>query len=581
MNKKQRKIIILVLVLLIFLSIGFFINEKINAKKRSYEIEKVENQSYFILKEKEKYGIINTKGEIILEPQYDEIEIPNPSKDIFTCCKDNKWIALNSEKKQLFTEYNSVQAIELNNVAYDFPNEKSILKSEKNGKYGLINLDGKKITDTIYDSIESFSKIEGQFIVSQNEKYGIINLKGTIMVPVKYDKIISDDYYTQENGYKYSGYIIGQKDGEKNKYGYINEKGKMLLKPEYSKISRVNDVENYKDVYLIAAQNDKYKILKNKRNIIKDEYDLVEYNKEANIFIVKKNEKYGAINIKGKEIISIDNIELSVKGKNIYAQRDSEKIVYNNNGEKIDLDYNKSIIPTANENYNITINSSGNTNYYGLVDANGNELIKSEYLYIGYAFDNYFIVKEKGGKIGVVDDKNNIKIEKQYDSMQKIQDKNVLQAKKKEGEDITEIYSKELKKTGTMKNAIVENNKNYICLSSNEGLMYFNNEGETISSSKVFSKNKLFAKYKDGKWGYADSEGIIKILFEYEKVTEFNEYGFASVKKDGKWGCIDESGKTVVEPKYSINNNYKGLQFIGEYYKVEGGYVHEYYTKGI
>ena len=91
----------------------------------------------------------------------------------------------------------------------------------------------------------------------------------------------------------------------------------------------------------------------------------------------------------------------------------------------------------------------------------------------------------------------------------------------------------------------------------------------------------MFAKSENGKWGFVDSAGILKIAYEYDSVTEFNEYGFASIKKDGKWGCIDTTGKVIVEPKYKIDNNSKGLQFIGEYYKVESGYVNKYYTKGI
>ena len=35
---------------------------------------------------------------------------------------------------------------------------------------------------------------------------------------------------------------------------------------------------------------------------------------------------------------------------------------------------------------------------------------------------------------------------------------------------------------------------------------------------------------------------------KYDKVTEFNEFGFASVQKDGKWGAINTQGKEVVEP---------------------------------
>ncbi len=50
---------------------------------KSYEIETITEFSYFKLLENEKYGVIDTKGNILVEPQYDMLDIPNPSKAVF------------------------------------------------------------------------------------------------------------------------------------------------------------------------------------------------------------------------------------------------------------------------------------------------------------------------------------------------------------------------------------------------------------------------------------------------------------------------------------------------------------------
>ena len=122
MNKKIVIIIIVVIFILAMLAgIGYIVMDKINLSRRDYTIEKIETSNYFVVKQGEKYGVINSKGENVIESKYDLVKIPNPSKEIFICYEGEKAIALNSEEKQLFQEYNTIEPIELNNVAYDFP----------------------------------------------------------------------------------------------------------------------------------------------------------------------------------------------------------------------------------------------------------------------------------------------------------------------------------------------------------------------------------------------------------------------------------------------------------------------------
>ena len=61
---------------------------------------------------------------------------------------------------------------------------------------------------------------------------------------------------------------------------------------------------------------------------------------------------------------------------------------------------------------------------------------------------------------------------------------------------------------------------------------------------------EYFAFKKNGKWGFVDNNGNLKIQNEYEKVTEFNEYGFAGIKKDGKWGFINTQNQFQMSGDY-------------------------------
>lgn len=576
----NKKIIAIVLVLLIVF-IVFFAISKAKDSKYFYELEKISEQKYFVAKENDKYGVIDRTGKLVVNSTYDRIQIPNPSKDLFICYQDGKSIAINASSQQLFTEYSSIKPIELkSSTTLNDQYEKSVLQCEKNGKYGLIDFSGKKILDTNYDNIEGFSNIEGLVQVTDNNRVGIVNINGTTVVKPKYDTILSDNYYSEEKQYQQSGFIVGEKTESGYKYGYINNKGKRILKLEYNDISRVNEIPVEEGVYLILAKNGQYGLVKNKKNIINNEYQDIDYDRTNNIFIIQKNKSFGVSDATGKIIIPIENTNVQAKGEYIYVEKNNLRDVYDASGNKTNIDFYKTIMPTSNENYKISITTQENGNYYGVIGANNRQIIKSEYSYIEYAFGNYFIASSQEGKLGVIDSDENVKINLNYDLAQRIQGKDIIQVLNAEN-NTTELYSKDMKKICEMQNATIENENDYIKIYSNDEQKYFDSNGVAISNMKLFPNNKIYADSKEGMWGYVDASNSIKLDYEFEKATEVNEYGYASIKKDGKWGCIDSSGKIIVEPKYELNENYYTINFIGGYVMINNGYGNVYYTRDI
>ena len=168
---KKRVFFILALIIIVIIA-GFFTIKKINKNKRKYEIEEISEFKYFVLKNDDNYGVIDKEGKTVIEATYDNVEIPNPAKDVFICYKNDKGIAMNANNKQLFAEYNSVEAIDLIPATNNFAYEKSVIKTEKNGKYGLIDLNGKQLLNTEYDSIEGMDGIEGELKLQKDEKFG-------------------------------------------------------------------------------------------------------------------------------------------------------------------------------------------------------------------------------------------------------------------------------------------------------------------------------------------------------------------------------------------------------------------------
>lgn len=571
--KKTFRIRIAIITIIVISIIAFCIYKFIQNDSKKYEIAKVNEYNYFLLKQNNLYGVIDKKGNTIINVQYDDIKIPNPEKAIFICYKGKDTKVLNAEKQDILTQYEKVEPIRLKNIASDLMYEKSVLKYYENGKYGLINFEGKKITKAIYNEIDSLPYKEGELIVKQDEKYGVINIKGTELVNIEYDQISVDGYYTEENQYKYAGYIVSNKTNEGYRYGYIDYNGEILEEIQYNELSRVTDVEDNENVYILCAKNGQYGITKNGKQLIQNEYQSINFSKINNLFLIEKNKKYGITDLNGKIIVPVEYKQIDTLGIYLYANNEQGTTVYNSEGNEVNIDANIGILDTANDKYRIRINTEENAKY-GVIGKDGKQIIEEKYNYIEYLYDNYFIVSNENSKLGIVDDKDNIKVEIINDSVQKIKDTNIIQTTIGQ---TTQLFSKEMKKVCEMENAIIEENEDYIKIYNSEQTKYFNQDGKELKNTEVYKNNTLYAEENNGKWGFSDINGNMKIGYRYEKVTEFNEYGFAAVKLNGKWGAIDEQGKEVSNLVYEFKDDVIP-SFIGKYYKVTYGFGEFYFT---
>lgn len=567
-----RNIIIAVLLIAIIVGVAYYF---IRENGRKYEIAQVEQYNYFVLKQEVASGVIDRNGNKIIEAEYDDVKIPNPEKAVFICYKDDEIRVFNENKEEILSQYQKVEPIRLKNIASNLMYEKSVLTYLEDGKYGLINFEGKKITKPIYDAIDSLPYKEGELLVKQNDRYGVINIKGNKLIGIVYDQISVDGYYTNENGYKNAGYIVSNKTQEGYRYGYIDSKGNLILKLEYNQLSRITDIKDDDNVYLLGAKNGQFGINKNEKELIKNEYQSILYDQTNQLFVVEKSKKYGVATLEGKVIVPEQYDQIDTVGIYLYAKNEQGTTVYNSNGTEANIDRNIEILNTTNEKYRIRINNENGTKY-GVIGKDGKKIVEEKYNYIEYLYDNYFIVSGEDSKLGVIDDKNNVKIEIENDSLQKVENTNIVQAIVSNS-NITKLYSKDMNKICEMKDAAIEVKNNYIRIYNDDEVKYFSLEGQELRNTEVYLNNVLFATQENGKWGFADKEGNMVVEAKYDKVTEFNEYGFAAVKKDGKWGAISRDGKEVIEPSYELKEDSQ-ISFIGIYYQVKYGFGEVYYT---
>ena len=575
----MKKSIIVALVIILMVIIGVGIYFVIQNDDKSYKIEEVKEFKYFKVSENQKYGVIDAKGNIIIETKYDNVDIPNPSKAVFIVYSnydsqkgEYETQVLNDKNQKILTEYEKVMPIQLRESSSEVPYEKSVLIYKENNKLGIISYTGKIIAKAEYDSIESLLYKEGSLVVGVDGKYGIINIEGKEVIKPEYDSITADGYFEEETQYQKAGFVVGKRKEEGYRYGYITNNGKTLLETQYNEINRIIQIDG-DDIYLFASKNGQVGVYNNNNLIIKHYYEEIDYNKQNELFIVKKNNKQGVINIKGEEVLKLEYDYIMISGNVINAEKDEILYVYDIQGKKLNIN-GTTVFATDNKEYYITINEQ---NKYGIIDKDYQLVLENDYPYIDYAFDNYFIIT-KGGQVGFIDVNKGETMNVEYDIIQKIKNTQVLQAINNTTK-TSEFYNSKLEKTLTVANANVIVEDNYIKVINENERHYLDKNGNLIENKNVLGSTSLLPRQENGKWGFEDKQGNIKVETIYDMVTEFDSYGFAGIKKDNKWGVINSEGKVIQEPKYEIEWNEP--EFIGKYIKLSFGYGFYFYTSEI
>lgn len=579
-----KKIIVIIIIVLIILALSFVIFNVINNYRRDYQTVTTIEYNYYKLYSDKKYGVINTKGECIIQPEYDDIIIPNPSKPVFICIYDYnrtteeyKEKILNDKGEEIFTQYDSVSAIPVTGIIGEIPYEKMVLSYEKEGKFGLIDFDGKEVTTNKYEEILSVPYKEGELLVKENGKYGVINNKGVKLIKPQYDSIIGDGYFTEEEMYKVSGYVVGVETEDGMYYGYINNKGKKLLETEYDEIYRISEIQD-KNVFLIASQKGRTGLFENKKIRIEFEYEDINYDETSNLIITKENRKYGVQTLYGKDILQEEFDEIQVEGIYILATKGDETKKYDYNGALVeDTTYTK-VTKTDNEKYFITINSEY---LYGVLGQDENVLIENKYEYLENIFDNLFIARNDKGKYGIINELDQEIISFRYDVVQNIKDTNIIQTMIVEN-NLTELFKKDGNEIISQENLRMITEDGYIKVYVENDIRYFDFDGNELEARQVYPNNNYYAFKRNGKWGFENKDKTVTVIDAiYDRVTEFNKYGFAGIKQGDKWGIVNSNGEVIVEPIYKINDENVDPDFLGKYYRENYGYVKASYTDDV
>ena len=440
--------------------------------------------------------------------------------------------------------------------------EEGMIFAQLDDKYGFIDINQNTLVPFEYDDLSVFS--EGLAPAKMNGKWGYINRKGEVVIPFKFD--------IERHFYK-TGLCEACIDG---KWGFINKKGEEIVPIKYSAV----DCHKMEKELIFVCNKNKWAIFDKHGN------QLTEF-----IF----DEIYGTSN-------NFDYFDEKYLFKGLLLVRKGNHYRYLNRDLEIVADFGCYSKAEPITEYGFAIVKKGD--FYGIIDSIGKIVIQFEYTLIEHprrpyqGFYDEFYVK-KAGYFGLLNEKTEFISDISYDSFErdycKIKDSvQVIYIAIKgkrfgiinrigikllpvEYEEINPFqgFSNTIAKKdglfgllngiGDIKLPFIYQNitsykdwdynilqkDNFYGVIDKQSLhVIFPLEYQDIKQC-FYDKNRFIAK-KKGYYGIITRTKQIIIPFEYEKISNWVEYGPKEhfVVKDGKEGLLSREGKTIIPPVY-------------------------------
>lgn len=504
----------------------------------------------------DKWGFINEKNEIVIEPKWDYV------------CRyvdGFAYVAVKNDKKNPNKEKHNLKTLTLNKPNYE--NEERVFDADIYD-WGIVDKSGKVIIKPEFDFIKRFS--EGLAYAIKDNKAGFIDKNGNWAIKPEFTSNLDNKgFFKDELNYFKNGFAIVSKDNT------------LLLIDKLGAI-RFRFLNNWNSNHPICILADPSLLSKNKKEKDKKEED-IDLNNIQNIeflsvsgfyngicIVLLKNGKYGAVNTDGKWVLkpeydSIPIISNEEKSKSSLFQIKDK----NNKTTFIDQNYNIVLAPNS-YNSNTLINDVDifytKNNKARLIDKKGNFISNKTFDSIEKSSENTFNV-QVGDLWGVIDKNADFIIEPKFKSIDKFEDNQAifhLNSKvgicDKNGKILIPAEYDDIYIAFDLKNSWYRTDNVFLCDSGT----YIDLSKEKIilksRTKNLLLDNKLnilldniekiesnFVKLND-KW-YILDEKINKKPIIYQEIKEFDDKYFLA-RLNNKWGVIDSSGNTIIKPNF-------------------------------
>ena len=329
-----------------------------NPKQIFRDIREV-NENFLISNESTGYGIINRKGDYVLDPIIDHMI--HLEEDFFYAYDGKQYMLIKAREERSDINYTSFHKITFENgilleyihgklrrvmkndgilldqvgmekvtpsgadhfniflrekktgllgpngwvvnpqsdLDYILPGNENLFAAHKDGKFGFVNKSGKLIIQNRFDTVSKFS--EGLAAIKLNGNWGFVDENDRMVISSQFDE--ATDFFNGLSKVKQSG-----------KFNLIDQQGNLLLEKGYNHISL--SLDNY---YLTEENGFLGLISPNGKEIIPPKFD--ELRREApDRILVRIGDKYGIMDENG-------NYVLPIYYKNILFDKGSNQIL--------------------------------------------------------------------------------------------------------------------------------------------------------------------------------------------------------------------------------------------------------------
>ena len=308
--------------------------------------------NYFIVK-KGLYGLCNNNGEFIFDPQYTAIKYRYLR--YFKLTKGDSC-------HYLFNYKDIIKDITLDDampITIQKNEQKLFYFNYKQGKtWGLLRENGQPVIAVQYDKpLEKVGYIHSDstayFIACKDNQFGLIDINNNIVLPFQYKKIEHTDFYntieltTDEGKQLYNMAkkqlalnLFYDKSNVTDRYLYLKKNGletavdyhhmQILFPFKYNSILGLNDNEHF----IVTIEGKTAVVNRQDKQLIPYGYDEIKVTSKPNLFIIKKENQYGIVNLKNELVYGMmpyhieaynDHIELT----NISTWETIKKLDYN------------------------------------------------------------------------------------------------------------------------------------------------------------------------------------------------------------------------------------------------------------
>ena len=331
-----------------------------------------------------KYGLINLKGDWVIQPMFDEAL--HQDNQGFSCANlDDKYGVIDRKGNWVIQPmFNYIGSFD----------EQGCFLARLNDKYGVINQTGNWIIQPMFDTMcyfdsKNFSRVE------LNDRWGYVDRKGNWIIQPIFNFLCDFDK---------EDYAIAEIN---EKHGFIDRNGNWIIQPIFDNVNQYDD-SNYSNVKL----NDKYGFIDRKGNwIIQPMFDYIGSFDEFGYSTAQINDKYGFIDRKGNWII-----QPMFDSADSFDESGLSRVILNEKWGFIDRKGNWIIQPTFElvVNFYDQVYAPAKLNEkWGFIDRNGNWSISPKFDY-AYNFNNGFAIVEEADKRGIIDMNGNWIIQPEY-----------------------------------------------------------------------------------------------------------------------------------------------------------------------